>query len=84
MFHGGVHDIVYSYHYQVIVTSGYENQINIFSINSQYFDYKHEGKLIGHMSMVTAIHILDKSPVLVSADDSGRIKLWDIRNFNCL
>jgi WD40 repeat protein len=36
------------------------------------------------MSMVTAIEILDKSPVLVSADDSGKVKLWDIRNFNCL
>ena len=45
---GGVHHLVYSYQYQLLITVGYENVINIFSINPVYFDCSKEGKLIGH------------------------------------
>ena len=53
------------------MTVGYENIINIFSIHPVYFDCNKEGKLVGHTSMVTSIEMVDKSPMLISADDSG-------------
>jgi WD40 repeat protein len=40
--------------------------------------------MIGHTSMVTALEMLQKSPVLVTADDSGTVKLWDVRTFKCI
>ena len=42
------------------------------------------GKLIGHNSMVTAMVCIENSPMVVSADDCGIIKLWDIRNYHCI
>jgi hypothetical protein len=33
--------------------------------------------------MVTAIQCIEKTPLVVSADDTGVIKLWDIRNLKC-
>lgn len=34
--------------------------------------------------MVTAINCIEKTPVIMSADDSGVLKLWDIRTFKCI
>jgi len=74
----------YSYSYQLLITVGYENVINIFSIDPIYFDCNKEGKLIGHTSMVTAIELVDKTPMVISADDYGTVKLWDVRCMKCL
>ena len=81
---GGVHHMLYSYNYQLLITVGYENIINIFSINPQYFDCNKEGRLIGHTSMVTAIELVDQTPMMISADDAGCVKLWDVRSMKCL
>lgn len=34
--------------------------------------------------MVTAIQCIEKTPMIMSADDTGIIKLWDIRTFKCI
>ena len=34
--------------------------------------------------MVTSIELVDKSPMIISADDSGTIKLWDVRSMKCI
>ena len=34
--------------------------------------------------MLTALRMIGKSPVLVSGDDQGNLRLWDVRNFSCL
>ena len=28
--------------------------------------------------------IISKSPMVVSADDKGKIKIWNIKNFKCM
>ena len=28
--------------------------------------------------------MLKKSPMIVSADDKGKVKIWDIRNYKCV
>ena len=40
--------------------------------------------MTGHTSMLTSILMVGKLPVLVSGDDSGSLRLWDIRTFSCL
>jgi WD40 repeat protein len=42
------------------------------------------GKLSGHTSMLTSISMIGKSPVLISGDDGGTLRLWDIRTFSCI
>jgi hypothetical protein len=42
------------------------------------------GKLIGHNSMVTAFVCIENSPMIVSSDDCGIIKVWDIRDLKCI
>jgi hypothetical protein len=42
------------------------------------------GRLIGHPSMVTAVEIIEKTPMMITADDSGYLKTWDIRTLACL
>ena len=81
---GGIHSMVYSDIYQIFFTSGYDDKISMWSIHPVYYDNHLTTKLVGHTSMVTAIQIIEKTPMLVSSDDSGHIRIWDIRNFNCI
>ena len=81
---GGIHSVLYFETYQVLITAGYENSISVYQINPVFLDHDLIGKLIGHNSMVTAIQCIDKTPILVSADDNGILKLWDIRSFKCV
>ena len=34
--------------------------------------------------MVTAVELVHNTPMLISADDFGIVKLWDIRNMKCI
>ncbi|KAL4446069.1 hypothetical protein ABPG74_021608 [Tetrahymena malaccensis] len=80
----GIHNLSYSYHHQMIITAGYEQIIYLYSIDPVNIEYKQEGRLIGHGSMVTALQQIDNTEMIVSADDQGVLKIWDIRSFGCL
>lgn len=47
-------------------------------------DYEIKGSLIGHASMVTAVQIIANTPLIVSTDDYGSVRLWDIRSLKCV
>ena len=83
MVKGGVHQIKYFQTYQVLLVAGYENSIPVFSITPKYYDLTVIGRLVGHLSIVTAIDCLEGSPMVLSADDNGCIKTWDIRSLQC-
>ena len=34
--------------------------------------------------MVTAIETIENTPMVISADDTGTIKVWDIRELRCI
>lgn len=80
----GVHSIVFSNSYQILLTAGFENLVNLFQINPLYQDYTLIDKLKGDAGMVTAIEVIESTPVILTADDQGIIKLWDIRNCKCI
>jgi WD40 repeat protein len=68
----------------VLLTSGYDNVINVYQLLKRYNDAEHLGKLEGHSSLVTAIACIENSPVAISSDDKYIIKLWDIRTLKCV
>lgn len=61
--------------YQVLVTAGYENSISVYYLNPTYLDHTLVQKLVGHNSMVTAVCVIESTPMIVSADDNGIIKV---------
>lgn len=63
---------------------GYENEVNIHKIDPDFKDNSHLGQLVGHNSMVTALCVIENSPMVVTADDCAVIKLWDIRKLKCI
>jgi WD40 repeat protein len=76
-----VHSLAYSVDFRVMFTAGYENPINMWSFETS--DCYHTGQLSGHNAQVTAIEVIKDTPLLVSADEIGFIKTWDIRNMAC-
>ena len=67
----------------MLLVAGFENTIPVMSITPDYFDLSIVGRLVGHLTLITAISVLEGSPMVFTADDSGVIKCWDIRKFTC-
>lgn len=76
-----VHSLTYSVDFRVMFSAGYENNINIWAFDTA--DCYHTGELNGHNAQVTAIEVIKDTPLLISADEIGFIKTWDIRNMTC-
>lgn len=51
----------------------------MYSINDQCNDYALLGSLLGHLSIVTAIQCIEHTPMVISADDRGNIKVINSR-----
>lgn len=39
---------------------------------------------MGHESAITCFTLIKKSPMVVSADDKGKVKVWNIKNYKCM
>lgn len=74
-----MHSLSFFKTYQVLITAGYENTIRLYGIDPDFYDAIEKGKLVGHQSMITAIQVIEKTPMLISSDDIGTIKVWDVR-----
>jgi hypothetical protein len=80
---GGVHQVRFFNSYQVLLVAGYENSIPVFSITPKYYDVNVVGRLVGHVSIITAMDVVEGTPMVITADDTGTIKTWDIRLCHC-
>ena len=56
----------------------------MYEINPIYKDASLKGQLIGHENLITTFTLIEDTPMLVSADDKGKLKVWDFRNFTCI
>ena len=65
-----------------MISAAYESIINVWGFDNT--DCSHQGKLVGHNTQVTAISVLKDTPLVISADEIGFIKTWDIRNLICV
>lgn len=79
----GITSIRYFTTYQVLLITGYENTVPVVSLTPGFHDLEIRGRLVGHTSLVTAILPIENSPLVVTSDDMGSLKLWDIRKFSC-
>ncbi|EGR28857.1 hypothetical protein IMG5_167660 [Ichthyophthirius multifiliis] len=80
----GAQQMVFSNDFQILITSGYENNISLYNINAEHMEYTLVGKLEGHIQLISCIQVIENTPIIVSSDDQGLIKLWDIRNQKCI
>ncbi len=43
-----------------------------------------KGELLGHESLITSFMLVKNTPMVVSSDNKGRVKIWDIRSYKCV
>lgn len=79
-----LHTLRYSEEYQILLSAGFEKRISLFEINTVFLDTSLKGELLGHESAITCFTLIKKSPMVVSADDKGKVKVWNIRNYKCM
>ncbi len=80
----GINHLVYHETLHLFATAGYENVIRLYTLDPVFFDQQILGELVGHTSMVSAVTVVQESPMLISADDSGSLRVWDLRLQQCL
>lgn len=64
--------------------SGLEKRIKIYELHPRFMDASMKGELIGHENLITSFSLIKDTPMLVSADDKGKVKVWDYRIFTCI
>ena len=76
----GILDIDYSSDYRLLVSAGFEHDAFIWSpfVNSLVY------RLKGHHHSLVGCQAVKGTPEIITADTSGVLKLWDIRNFQCV
>jgi len=76
------HSMVYAQDFRVLITAQYETSLGIWSFESS--DCSLLTKLKGHNAQIASISMLQETPLLISADEIGFVKTWDIRTFQCI
>jgi WD40 repeat protein len=77
-----VHSLIYLHDFQVLAAASFANSIQLWSFAEQ--DIVTVGSLTGHLSQVVCIQALVDTPLLISADEFGMIKTWDVRTKKCV
>ena len=70
----------YSAQYRLLVSVGFEHEACIWSpfVNNCVY------RLRGHHASLVGCQAVKDTPEIITADISGVVKLWDIRNFQCV
>ena len=77
--HHGVLFLRYSLEYRYIVSGGIDHSIRIWNP----FVKSNVIILRGHRSQLVGIEIVSGTPEVLTADEAGIVKVWDIRTFKC-
>ena len=64
--------------YKILATANFGEEVILWKFIDQ--DVTQCGKLVGHTSQVIAVNYLINSPLIITCDDQGLIKSWDLRN----
>ena len=81
---GGFNFMHYFESYQLFLVAGFENTVKVFNITPEHYEINCLGRLVGHTSIVTAITPIEGTAMVVSCDDKGYSKIWDIRKMACI
>ena len=76
----GVFDMSYNPDYRLLFSCGFDHDAFVWSpfVNSLVF------KLKGHHASLVGCQSIDNSPEVITADEDGVFKLWDVRTFQCV
>eukprot|EP01034_Spumella_vulgaris_P022221 gene22221-28335_t len=76
----GVFDLTYNPNFRLLFSCGFEHDACVWSpfVNSMVY------RLKGHHASLVGCQSVENSPEVLTADTSGIIKLWDVRNFQCI
>lgn len=76
----GICKLNYSPEYRFLVSGGFDFDVIIWN---PYVD-NYIVRLPGHSNTIRGIELVSGTPQLVTADTSGDVRVWDIRNFSCV
>ena len=67
---------------QILGSALFDDEIRLWAY--QNHDVIMIGKLKGHSAQVTTLQALEDTPLLISGDELGVIKTWDVRTLLCV
>lgn len=70
--------------YQTLLVSGYENVVKVFTFTPGFSEINIAGRLVGHVGIIEGISVIHETAMVVTADDKGTAKVWDIRKLTCI
>lgn len=79
----GFNSMKYCEKLQVLLVTGCENIVKVFSFSPQ-FEAQSIGRLVGHSGIVEAVEVIGDSTMAATVDDKGIAKLWDLRKLACI
>lgn len=69
---------------EYIITTGCELKINLRPLSAPNATFTHlYDALVPHQGRITAVHRIPATPMLISGDNRGLIKFWDLRMGRC-
>mmetsp|Transcript_10420 Transcript_10420/g.15848 ORF Transcript_10420/g.15848 Transcript_10420/m.15848 type:complete len:1219 (+) Transcript_10420:174-3830(+) len=76
----GVFDMSYNTDYRLLFSCGFDHDTFVWSpfVNSLVY------KLKGHHASLVGCQSIENSPEVITADEDGVFKLWDVRTFQCV
>lgn len=63
---------------------GYSNLVSVLQIDVQTFDINIVGELKAHNSILSCVCNIPTTSMIISGDDIGNVKLWDLNYMRCL
>lgn len=76
----GVFQLAYHSNYHVLVSAAFEHSAIVWNPQAR----QSICRLKGHYNPLIGVQTVDNSPQILTADDSGIVKIFDIRNFSCV
>jgi WD40 repeat protein len=73
-----IHSMCFVPDYKLLATANFGKNILLWRFVDQ--DITKCTELVGHTSQVTCVNYLLDSPLIITSDDTGLIKAWDLRN----
>ena len=76
----GVTCLAYSSEHHFLVSGGFEHELIVWNPYVQQLIVR----LPGHVDSICGVEAVPHTPVVISADRSGMIRIWDLRLFRCI
>lgn len=68
----------------MIITAGYHNMLEVFEVENKTFSINLKKELKGHSSIVTCVSDIKNTNFILSGDDSGEVRIWELNFMKCI